>query len=125
MSAPRPEPVLRVHGALSRGVLAVTVLVSLAVLFAPGSDVPAAPPGVDKLVHLVLFLALALAGRWAGIGLRPLAVLLVVYAGASEVVQAVSDLQRSGSVVDWLADVAGAALGLLLWAGVQRRVPAA
>ena len=119
-----PHPALRVHGALSRGVLAVTVLVSLAVLFAPGSDVPSAPPGVDKLVHLLLFLALALTGRWAGIRARPLALLLVAYAGLSEVVQAVSDLQRSGSVSDWLADVAGAGLGLLAWRRLERRRPA-
>ncbi len=119
-----PHPALRVHGALSRGVLAVTVLVSLAVLFAPGSDVPAAPPGVDKLVHLVLFLALALAGRWAGIRARPLAVLLVAYAALSEVVQALADLQRSGSLLDAAADVAGAALGLLLWTVLEHRVPA-
>ncbi len=119
-----PHPALRVHGALSRGVLAVTVLVSLAVLFAPGSDVPSAPPGVDKLVHLLLFLALALAGRWAGIRARPLPLLLVAYAGLSEVVQAVSDLQRSGSVLDWLADVAGAGLGLLAWRRLERRRPA-
>ena len=31
------------------------------------------PPGVDKLVHGALFLALALTGRWAGIGRRVLA----------------------------------------------------
>ena len=124
MTTSRPHPALRVHGALSRGVLAVTVLVSLAVLFAPGSDVPSAPPGVDKLVHLLLFLALALAGRWAGIRARPLALLLVAYAGLSEVVQAVSDLQRSGSVSDWLADVAGAGLGLLAWRRLERRRPA-
>ena len=123
MTAPRPHHALRVHGELSRGVLAVTVLVSLAVLFAPGSDVPSAPPGVDTLVHLTLFLALALAGRWAGIRARPLAVLLVAYAGLSEVVQALSDLQRSGSVLDWAADVAGAALGLLAWTRLEQRVP--
>ncbi|MGY1694932.1 VanZ family protein [Geodermatophilus sp. SYSU D00814] len=124
MPVPPRHPALRVHGALSRGVFAVTVLVSLAVLFAPGDDVPAAPPGVDKLVHLALFLALALAGRWAGVRAVPLAVLLVGYGAVSELVQALSDLQRSGSVVDWLADVAGTGLGLLAWAGVGRRVPA-
>ncbi len=59
---------LEVHGPLSRGAFAVAVLVSLAVLFAPADDVPFAPPGVDKLVHAGLFLALALTGRWAGIG---------------------------------------------------------
>ncbi len=124
MTTGRPRPALRVHGELSRGVFAVTVLVSLAVLFAPGSDVPTAPPGVDLLVHLALFLALALAGRWAGIRPVPLAVLLVAYGGGSELVQAVSDLQRSGSVVDWLADAAGVAGGLRAWAALERRVPA-
>jgi hypothetical protein len=42
---------LKVHEPLSRGVFAVVVLVSLAVLFAPASDVPSSPPGVDKVVH--------------------------------------------------------------------------
>ena len=63
-------PVLAVHGALARGAFAVVVLVSLAVLFAPASDVPSAPPGVDKLVHASLFAALALTGRWAGSAAR-------------------------------------------------------
>ncbi|MGY1739758.1 MULTISPECIES: VanZ family protein [unclassified Blastococcus] len=116
------RPVLAVHGALSRGVLAVTVLVSLAVLFTPGDDVPSAPPGVDKLIHLALFAALAVAGRWAGVRPRPLAALLVAYALASEVVQALTPLERSGSVADWLADVLGAALGLLAWEGATRAV---
>ena len=61
----RPHPALAVHGALSRGAFAVAVLVSLAVLFAPADDVPASPPGVDKVVHLLLFAALAGSGRWA------------------------------------------------------------
>ena len=53
MTAPWQE-----HGALSRGVFAVAVLVALAVLFAPPSDVPTSPPGVDKVVHATLFLLL-------------------------------------------------------------------
>ena len=123
MTVRRPHPALRVHGALSRGALAVTVLVSLAVLFAPGADVPSAPPGVDKVVHLTLFLVLALAGRWAGVRPVPLAVLLLVYGAVSEVVQGVTALQRSGSVVDWFADAAGIGLGLLVWALAESRVP--
>src|SRR5690242_15551591 len=71
-----------VHGALSRGVFAVVVLVSLAVLFAPGPAVPSAPAGVDKVVHVTLFAALALSGRWAGIARGVLATLLPVYAAA-------------------------------------------
>ena len=112
---------LRVHGPLSRGTFAVAVLVSLAVLFAPASDVPPSPPGVDKLVHGALFAALALTGRWAGVGRSVLAVLLVAYAAVSEVVQGISPLQRSASVADWVADVVGVLLGLALWELRTRR----
>ena len=112
---------LEEHGALSRGAFALTVLVSLAVLFAPAGGVPTAPPGVDKAVHVLLFAGLALTGRWAGIGRRPLIVLLVGYAAVSEVMQSVLPLGRSGSVGDWLADVAGVLGGLLVWADLTRR----
>ncbi len=118
---PRPHPALAVHGALSRGVFAVVVLVSLAVLFAPAEDVPSAPPGVDKLVHLLLFAALAGSGRWAGARAGVLGVLLVTYAAVSEVIQGVSGLERSASVADWLADVVGVLAGLLAWAGRRSR----
>jgi hypothetical protein len=115
---------LRRHGALSRGVFAVAVLVSLAVLFAPGSDVPSAPPGVDKLVHGGVFLLLAVTGRWAGIPRAVLAGLLVLYGAVSEVVQGIPALDRDPAVGDWVADVVGVLLGLLLWAAIERRVPA-
>ena len=112
----RAHPVLAVHGALSRGAFAVAVLVSLAVLFAPADDVPWSPPGVDKLVHLLLFAALAASGRWAGVRAAVLAGSLVVYATVSEVVQGLSALERSASVADWVADVVGVLAGLLAWA---------
>jgi hypothetical protein len=112
---------LRVHGALSRGAFAVTVLVSLAVLFAPASDVPLAPPGVDKLVHLLLFAALAVSARWAGIGWSAAAGLLVPYAAVSELLQGLPQLGRSADVLDWLADVVGILLGLGLWQALAGR----
>jgi len=112
---------LQVHGALSRGVFAVVVLVSLAVLFAPASDVPSAPPGVDKLVHGALFAALAASGRWAGCGAGPLGGLLVGYAVVSELIQGLTPLARSASVADGLADVVGIGLGLAAWAVLSRR----
>ena len=116
-----PNPALAVHGALARGVFAVVVLVSLAVLFAPASDVPSAPAGVDKLVHLGLFAALAFTGRWAGIGSRALAAMLVGYAAISEVIQGLSALDRSMSLGDWAADTVGVLLGLALWGLTERR----
>ncbi len=112
---------LQVHGALARGAFAVTVLVSLAVLFAPASDVPSAPPGVDKVVHGLLFLVLALTGRWAGIPQSLLGAALIGYAVVSELVQGLTPLDRSMTVGDWLADVAGVVVGLTVWALILRR----
>jgi VanZ family protein len=113
--------VLQTHGALSRGTFAVVVLLSLAILLAPGSDVPPSPPGVDKLVHGGLFLALAVSGRWAGVRWRVLAVLLPVYAAASELLQTIPALHRDGTIGDWLADTVGAVIGLVLWSLLSRR----
>jgi uncharacterized protein YfiM (DUF2279 family) len=106
---------LREHGALARGAFAVSVLVSFAVLFAPPSDVPASPPGVDKLIHFTLFAVLAATGRWAGIGRGALATGLVLYAGGSELLQGTDLVDRDASVGDLLADSAGVVAGLLLW----------
>jgi hypothetical protein len=111
----------RVRGTLARAAFGGAVLVSLVVLFTPASGVPFAPPGVDKVVHAGLFALLAGTGRWAGARSGPLAVLLVLYAGVSEVVQHVTPLNRTGSAADWLADVAGLLLGLVIWAGLARR----
>jgi VanZ family protein len=78
---------------------------------------------VDKLVHVLVFLALAVTGRWAGIRAVVLAGLLVAYGAVSEVLQAVTPLERSGSVADVAADAVGVALGLGVWAigGPARR----
>ena len=112
---------LRPRGAIARGMFAVALLVSLVVLFAPGPDVPSAPPGVDKIVHASLFAVLALTGRWAGVGQSVLAGLLLVYAAASELLQGIPALQRDPAVGDWLADAVGVLLGLLVWAALTRR----
>ncbi len=112
---------LAVRGAVSRGVFALVVVVSLGVLFAPADDVPAALPGVDKLVHAALFAALAASGRWAGGRPALLAVGLAGYGAVSEVLQAVTPLSRTGSLADLLADLVGVALGLAAWAALHRR----
>ena len=113
------HPSLQVHGALARGAFAVAVLVSLAVLFAPAGDVPASPPGVDKVVHAALFAVLALTGRWAGISRTVLAAVLVLYAAVSEVVQGL--IGRDATLGDWIADVVGLLLALGLWGWLSRR----
>ena len=101
------------HG---RTVFGAVVVVSLVVLFAPAGDVPSAPPGVDKVVHAVLFLALAATGRWAGLRAAFLLPALVAYAAGSEVLQGLSGIGRTASVLDWAADVVGVVAGLALWA---------
>jgi VanZ family protein len=103
------------HGALARGAFAVAVLISLAVLFAPPSDVPSSPPGVDKVVHFSLFALLAVTGRWAGVRRGVLAGLLVLYAAVSELLQGTDLVNRDASVADLVADTAGVVAGLLLW----------
>jgi VanZ family protein len=103
--------------------LALSVLLSFVVLFSPGSEVPGAPPGVDKVIHFSLFALLALTGRWAGIRPAPLGVGLVCYAVVSEFIQAYAPISRDGSVADTLADTLGMLAGIGLAAVVARNRP--
>ncbi len=106
---------------LRRAAFALALLVSAVVLFLPASGVPSAPPGTDKLVHLLVFAALAFTGRWAGVRPVPLGLGLLVYAGLSEVVQGTAPLGRSASLADGAFDVTGVVLGLLAWGWTARR----
>ena len=93
------------------------------VLFSPGSDTPSVDFS-DKIVHATMFAALALTGALAGVPMRALAAALVVYAGLSEVLQAVLPIDRDGDWHDALADVIGVAIGLLIalsWLRFRRR----
>lgn len=112
---------VRRSGLLGRVAFGLAVLLSIVILFAPGSDVPSAPPGVDKVIHAGLFAVLAFTGRWAGIGVRTTAALLVGYAIASELIQGLSPLGRDGSVADALVDAGGLLVGLVIWAPLSRR----
>jgi VanZ family protein len=98
----------------------IVCAVSLWVLFSPGSDTPSVDVN-DKLVHGALFAALALTGRLAGVPLGGLVAGLVVYAGASEVLQAVLPIDRDGDWHDALADVVGTAVGLVAFAARSGR----
>ena len=95
--------------------LALAVLVSLVVLFSPGSEVPSVAIS-DKLVHGALFAALAVTARMAGGRPAVVAAALVAYAGASEVLQGVLPIHRDAEWGDVLADVVGVAVGLLVTA---------
>ncbi|MEV5544106.1 VanZ family protein [Saccharopolyspora shandongensis] len=105
---------------LTRIPFGVAVLASLLILFMPASGVPTAPPGTDKVVHFVLFAALAATGRIAGFPTSRLLPTLVGYAIASEIMQGLLPIGRSCEVTDGLVDVAGAAAGWALISAVRR-----
>ncbi len=94
------------------------LVLSLVVLFSPGSDVPSGLPISDKVVHFLLFAALGAAGLLAGVPPVPLLVSLVAYAGVSEVLQNVLPIDRDGDVLDALADSLGVLTGLAAGVGV-------
>ncbi|KQU61414.1 hypothetical protein ASG84_02640 [Rhodococcus sp. Leaf278] len=93
--------------------LAVTFVVALIILFTPASGVPSGFQHSDKIIHFVLFAALAYTSRLAGIGWGRTALWVLVFAVVSEFLQAILPLGRSGSVIDALADAAGVAVGLI------------
>jgi VanZ family protein len=102
---------------------AAAVLLSLYVLFWPspaGGGV--AVPGADKAVHAGLFLLLTGTAALRFGAVLPVLALALVYAGASELVQAALLAERSGDAWDVLADAVGAVAGWLL---VRRREAAA
>ena len=103
---------------------AAAVLLSLVVLFSPGSDVPSGIPISDKVIHFSLFAALAMTGRLAGIPPVQLAVGLVAYAGVSEVLQTVLPINRDGDILDAVADTLGALTGIGVIALVHRQARA-
>ena len=87
---------------------AVVVLVSLAVLFAPASDVPTRPAGRGQGRPRR---PVRRAGRQRAVGRDPARgrwrCCSLGYAAVSEVVQGLPALGRSASVADWVADVVG------------------
>ncbi len=93
------------------------------------SDIPVpAGSGIDKLVHAAAFAGLAaiLAVAWQAItGQRKLHHLLwawlalILYAALDERTQIL--VGRHGTVTDWLADAAGAAIGLTLFAWLRAK----
>ncbi len=88
------------------------MLVHLVVLYAPSAGGGGQVPGLDKLVHALVFGAVAVTGRRAGLSVPPLAALLLAHAVLSEVLQAALLPGRSGDPLDALADGVGALLGL-------------
>jgi len=95
--------------------------VQLVALYVP--DAPGGPQvvGLDKVVHITIFAAPALAALLVGIRARWALGILAVHAPISELVQHVALSHRSGDVLDVVADLGGVLLGGMVYLVWSRR----
>ncbi|MBD8506567.1 VanZ family protein [Hoyosella sp. G463] len=84
-------------------------------LFAPAPETSSAIPHIDKAIHAGMFLALAVASRFARIPVFATLVWLLVFAALSEVLQGALPIDRSPDPLDAIADAVGAIMGILLY----------
>ncbi len=77
----------------------------------------------DKLQHMLVFMMLLLLGANAYLHKYYLAIGLMLYGAIIEVLQSMFTLTRHASIDDWLADVVGICMGLLIFALLQKIVP--
>jgi VanZ family protein len=92
--------------------LIVTTVLTVAMLW-PINQPPPAPDGIDKLVHLSAFAALAFPlARTGRIGLVPVFVGASAFGGLIELIQ--PSFGRSADMQDWIADIVGVGLGIVL-----------
>ena len=99
-----------------RVAFAFAVAASFLVLYWPSAGGPGIPHA-DKVVHVVLFAAMAFAGFRGRIPALLLVAFLAVHAGSSEVIQDRLLPGRGGDVYDVVADLAGVLAGWVLhWA---------
>ena len=99
--------------------LIVTAVLTVAMLW-PINQPPAGPNGSDKVVHLIAFTALAFPlARTRRFGLIPVFLGASAFGGIIEVLQ--PSFGRRADMQDWIADILGVALGIVL-ALVYRRL---
>ena len=99
--------------------LIVTTVLTVAMLW-PINQPPPAPDGSDKLVHLIAFAALAFPlARTGRFGLIPVFVGASAFGGLIELIQ--PSFGRSADMQDWVADIVGVVLGIVL-ALIYRRL---
>ena len=90
--------------------LIVTALLTVAMLWPIHQPTP---NGSDKIVHLIAFAALAFPlARTGRFGLIPVFVGASTFGGLIELIQ--PSFGRSADTQDWIADIAGVGLGMML-----------
>lgn len=125
---PGPRSVRALSRAVDLGLVVLAVVLNIGFYLpevpaqpAPGVDVP----GLDKVFHAGAFaltvwaLGRVLAPQWLAMGVVALAAL--VHAVLIEALQGAALPHRSASTADVLADAAGIAAGVLVWA-LERRI---
>ena len=91
--------------------LIVTLILTVAMLW-PLHTPPPAPNGSDKIVHFIAFAALSFPlARTGRFGLIPVFVAASAFGGLIELIQ--PSFNRSGDINDWIADILGAAIGIV------------
>ena len=92
--------------------LIVTAVLTVAMLW-PINQPPPGPDGSDKIVHLIAFAALAFPmARTGRFGLIPVFVGASAFGGLIELIQ--PSFGRSADMQDWIADIVGVGLGIVL-----------
>lgn len=102
---------------------AVALAVQLIVVYYPKGVGGVEIPGLDKVVHLLIFAAPALAALMVGIRARWALGILAVHAPVSELIQHFGLANREGDVLDVMADLGGVVLGWLAYVVWSRRQP--
>jgi len=113
----------RTHTLLWRVAFGVALAAQLIAVYSPQGLGGPGITGLDKVVHLSIFFAPALALLMMGIRARWALGILALHAPVSELIQHFFLPQRSGDVFDVVADLSGVALGWLAFLVWERRHP--
>jgi VanZ family protein len=115
------EPLTRKPNPLWRLAFAVAVVLQLISLYSTHAFGGPKISGLDKVVHLLIFAAPALAALMAGVSAPWALGILAVHAPVSELIQHFALPERSGDVLDVVADLVGVALAGLAYVVLSRR----
>ena len=113
----------RTQKRLSRLAFGVALALQLIAVYSPQGLAGPGIPGLDKVVHVSIFFAPALALLMMGIRARWALGILALHAPVSELVQHFWLPQRDGDVFDAVADLSGVLLGGLTYVVWTRRHP--